>query len=61
MLVPVLTATYCVPSTAYVIGKPVTPEPRLISQRTSPVSWSNALNRPLVSAAKDEPPGRGDE
>ena len=36
--VPVLTATYWRPSTAKVIGKPVTGEPRLISHSTSPVS-----------------------
>jgi len=32
---PVLTATYCRPSTAKLIGKPVTEDPRLISH--SPV------------------------
>ena len=35
---PVLTAMYCRPSTAKLIGKPETRDPRLISQSTSPVS-----------------------
>ena len=35
---PVLTAMYCRPSTAKLIGKPETGDPRLISQSTSPVS-----------------------
>ena len=53
---PVLTATYWRPSTAYVTGKPDTDEPRLISQRISPVSSSKARKRPLTSPPKTSPP-----
>src|SRR5690349_23967107 len=34
---PVLTATYCFPATEYVIGYPVTGEPRFTSHSTLPV------------------------
>ena len=53
---PVLTATYCRPSTANVIGNPVIGEPRFTSHNTSPVSASRARNRPLRSPPNTSPP-----
>src|SRR5215831_995182 len=43
---PVVTATYCLPPTANVTGKPLTCDPRFTSHSTFPVLSSNALNRP---------------
>ena len=51
-----LTATYCRPSTANVIGNPVIGEPRLTSHSTSPVSASRARKRPLRSPPNTSPP-----
>src|SRR5690606_27442137 len=54
---PDCTATYCTPSTSKVVGTPVTPEFVLNSQRTSPVSASNARNiLSLVPPMKTRPP-----
>ena len=53
---PVVTATYCLPPTANVTGKPLTGAPRLISHSTLPVLSSNALKRPLASPPKTRPP-----
>src|SRR4029453_8536451 len=41
---PVITATYCFPFTAYVIVLVCIGPPSVVSQRTFPVSASNALN-----------------
>src|SRR6185295_18752974 len=38
------TTTYCLPSTAYVIGAPVVPAGSSVSQTTAPVVLSKALN-----------------
>ena len=53
---PVVTATYCLPLTAKVTGKPLTGAPRLTSHRTLPVRSSSALKRPFESPPNTSPP-----
>src|SRR4026207_2408069 len=48
---PVVTATYCLPSTANVTGNPLTGEPRFTSHSTLPLRSSNARKRPLPPPA----------
>jgi hypothetical protein len=52
---PVLIATYCLPFTANVAGKPVTCEPKFTSQSTVPVAASYARKRPAVSPPNNSP------
>src|SRR5262249_20634910 len=54
---PDWTATYCTPSTAYVLGTPVMPELVLNSHRSAPVFASKAWKwRSFVPPAKTSPP-----
>ena len=53
---PVVTATYCLPSTANDTGKPLTGAPRFVSQSTLPVVSSNAWKLPATSPPNTSPP-----
>src|SRR5687768_184702 len=53
---PVVTATYCLPSTENVIGKPCTDVARRVCQRIRPVRASTALKLRSRSPTKTTPP-----
>ena len=53
---PVVTARYCLPSMLNVTGKPCTEVDNRVSQSTTPVFTSSALNRRSTSPTNTTPP-----